>query len=444
VAKIGLIFDGSSMPYLREGAIPRTSMSHDFNLFQIAHQALSKGHEVYFGSNSDYHCGGNFGRLVSIYPRLSFMDVRATLDEIAPEALYSNHIQIFAGGQYPAAKKVAIHPALYFVEMPYLYNANQTREQLHATREHVDFILVQNQRMKEILMAFYGWLAGWSEADRILVNPLGIVTEEEFNPQDRMSARAVLHLSCNDISIVNGGGIWRWTGFNDFLRGFIASVRNGADNLVLVMSGFRQDENEDHGAYIDETRRILSANADIVGNRMAVAPEQAAKIRIHVENDWNDASQRLHSFLAGADFGLNVNQDGLENWQAQRVRCLEYTKYGLPLLTTPGDFFSDSLPPGGLVRLPSSDPSQIAEVLTKLSANPDIASSARAITARVRHDIITSRTTLHNLEYVLRTAKRTIVRNNEVMLETYRRVEGEAVRSHAALRIADFLGLGSE
>lgn len=441
MTKILFTFDDFSLNALITGALPRTTMSHDQNFFQLARAALSEGLEVYFTSIDNYLQGRDVFKFDKIYPRLMISDFRASVEKVKPDIVVSNHIHIFAFGQTPYAKKVAIHPALYFVEMPQLYDAEQTRTQIIAARHHVDFICVQNSRMKEVVAAFYGWLAGWSDHDRILVNPLGIVPEEELKVENRIAARMAMKLGDQEVVIVNGGGIWRWTGFNDFLRGYISAVRNGADNLVLVLTGFKQEENLDHIAYINETKEILSKNADICGNRFAVDGDAAKKIRIHVEDDWNTASNRLPTLYASGDYGLNVNQNGLENWQAQRVRCLDYTKRGLPLLTTCGDYFSDHVFPGGSVTIPSTSEEDVRAVLMRISKDPEVTKAAKIAALGTYKAIIKNDSMRQTLLAILRQAKRTPADGRESVLDALWMKERPRIVKDSAERIRLSLGL---
>lgn len=439
--KVLLTFDDFSLPVLKTGAMPRTTMSHDQNLFQIARAALLKGHEIYFSSIDNYLQDGEILRFSQIDPHLRVDDFRGRRDEIRPDIVVSNHVHIFAWGQAPYAKKVAVHPALYFVEMPQFYDAEQTRSQLMAVRHHVDFLIVQNDRMKDILMSFYGWLAGWDSADRILVSPLGLVEDATFVVPDRAASRAALKLTTDDQVIVNGGGIWRWTGFNDFLRGFIKAVRSGASNLVLIMTGFRQSDNLDHGAYIEETRRILAENKDLIGDRATAKGAKAQSIRIHVEEDWREASKKLPLFLSAADFGLNVNQNGLENWQAQRVRCLDYTKYGLPLLSTSGDYFSDHVLPDGAVRFESFSRDSIQAALMEISRTPGLAVKGRKAAEALRRRITNGSEMKEAFEAICRTDKRRPNLEQETMLDALWRVETAVITKDSARRFQELLGI---
>ena len=381
-----LLFDDFSPPRLINGKPPLTSMSHDFNLFQFAHEARRNGIKPYYATVSTYYGIGSrlCHSIEAVYPTLQTGQDACTMRDLDPDMVLCCHPQRFNYDYAPRAIKVGIHPAIYMVEMPDLYDSQKTFDLLKAVRHNIDYFIVQNERMKEILVAMYGWLAKWDDPDRILVSPLGLVPEEE-TLVDRTAARTAMGCGPEEIMILNGGGVWRWTGFNEFLAGFVKAVRGGAKNLTLAMSGLRQTENTDHGDYIAETNKILAANADIVGDRFdAKSPADRSRIRIHAEMDWDRASRNLPTMLAAADLGLNVNRDGLENWQAHRVRCLSYARYGLPLLSTPGDALSEGVLRPCTIRLPSLDESEIAQALLSLSRAPRQVADARTRAASVR------------------------------------------------------------
>lgn len=434
---IGLIFDDVSIDYLRRSERPRTAMSHDFNMFQFGHYAQQLGAKVYFGSTSDYRKRRPFRKMTSIYPVIDF-DPNEWKRVEDLDVLLSCHIQVFAAAGGLRAKKIAIHPALYFVEMPYLYNCHQTREQLIAARHHVDFILVQNERMKELLISIYGWLADWRDGSRILVAPMGLVEGEERHTVDRSKARAEMGLADRQSLIVNGGGIWRWTGFNDFLRGYIKAVRAGASNVCLALTGFRQTENLDHADYIEETKAILAENSDLVGDRFG---KRSKGVSIHVETDWKAASAKLPTFFAAADFGLNVNGKGLENWQSQRVRCLDYIRYGIPLLTTGGDHFSEVVARDAALKLASLEAAEVQRVIGRISDNPATAARLREQAVLVRSRLEQSPGMRAGVEAVLNGDIRSKRSERGSLLDGVWATELPRRREASMQRIAHMLGL---
>ncbi len=353
--RVTFIFDDDAKPYWRNGLPPRTALSHDYNLFQLAHEALRLGMGVHFTTIDDYFNYGPALPVSQIYPTLHIADTPIGLTALDPDILACVHPQVFAGGQLPRAKKIGMHPALYFVEMPHTYGELQTLCLLQAVRFHVDHIVVQNERMRELAGAVYEWLCKWRAQDRVHVSPLGIVAEEQIDLRDRLVSRRVLGLRPTDVAILNGGGVWRWTEVNSFLRGFCAAVRAGNTNLHFFLSGFKQTENTDHAGYISQTRAILRENIDLIGGDEArnfvlgatpgkTTPRDTVdpgRGHIHFRADWKAASRQLPEVLSAADFGLNVSADTVENWQSHRVRCLDYVRYGLPIISTTGDLFSE-------------------------------------------------------------------------------------------------------
>ncbi len=373
---IALLFDDHAAGHWRDGEPPRTAFSHDQNLFQMAHEALRLGMAVHVSTIGAYLHGGPAMPVRAIYPALRMDASGPALQALDPDILACVHPQVFAGGQLPRAKKLGVHPALYFIEMPHTYGDAQTLLLLQAVRFHIDHLVVQNERMRELTCALYEWLCGWRARERVHVAPLGIVPEQPLDRRDRVALRRAYGLGEGDVAILNGGGIWRWTAFNEFLRGFCQAVREGAGNLHLLLAGFRQHENTDHADYIAETLAILREHADLVGPPAAraflgLSPARArssqAKARIHVEPDWAEASRRLPELLSLADLGLSVSGDTLENWQSHRVRCLDYVRYGLPIIATPGDLFSERTAREITMLAPGRDPGAFAALLHRIA-----------------------------------------------------------------------------
>ncbi len=433
--KILILFDDFSLEVLKTGALPQTSMSHDQNLFQLASVGLEAGHKINFTSIANYANGPNF-ELLDVKPRLKVGTSQNTLAGLKPDLVVCNHPQAFVSDHAPYAKKLAIHPALYFIEMPYLMEGDQTRAQLISVRHHIDFIAVQNDRMKEIASTFYGWLAGWREPDRILVNPL--LPPAQTLEIARDEARKVMKLRPEQVLITNGGGIWRWTGFNDFLRGFIMAARRKDNKLVLALSGFKQRENADHSDYIAETRKILEDNADLVGNRRTGPNTDCC---IHVENSWEEGAKNLKLLYAASDFGLNVNQDGFENWQAHRVRCLDYISQNLPILSTRGDGLTASAPSGAVTFIPSLEPDDIVETLLDITKESKLRSRAVEKSHIWHERLKASSATADLLNFIEKTPRRKIDLNRITLLEAIWKTEKKDIADRSLPRIAKALGL---
>lgn len=431
MTKVTFIFDDHAKPQWRPERAPRTSLSHDFNLFQMAHEALRLGMAVHFTTIADYYKYGTALGVSQVYPTLRIATREIKLEALDPDILVSVHPQVFAGGQLQRAKKVGLHPALYFIEMPQTYFDEQTLCLLQAVRYHIDHLVVQNERMRELAGAAYEWLCKWRAQDRVHVSPLGIVAEEQIDLRDRRVSRRVLSLGQSDIAIVNGGGVWRWTEVNSFLRGFCAAVRSGDRNLRFFLSGFKQSQNTDHSDYITETYRILRENIDLVGGAdarsfvMAMTPGQdnprdaidPGRGHIHFRADWTAASRQLPEVLSAADFGLSVSADTVENWQSHRVRCLDYIRYGLPIISTTGDLFSERDAREVMIISESRTPEAFQALLHRIATGEIRASDLQDGFPVVRDRMDTRNTFGRLLLQVASTPRKLFDPNDESILE---------------------------
>jgi hypothetical protein len=372
------IFDPASEELWVNDLPPKPRFSHDNNLLQFAHELLRLGATVFFTTSAEYDRHGVHGRgdarqVLEIYPTLRLSTWKSPISAVAPQICVAVHPQTFVHGGCPDAKKVAIHPALYFVEMPDTYDAARTRSMLLSLRYHIDYLVVQNPRMKDLAGGLYHWLAGWNDLDRILVASLGIVPEMPHKVLSRASCRRMMGIDNADLVFVNGGGVWRWTGFNEFLLGFIDACRAGTTKVKLVMTGLKQTSNKDHTAYIAETRAILQANADLL--RTSEGGKKAWFI--HVEEDWEKGSEAISTLLGCADIGLNINRDGLEDWQSHRVRCLDYIRYGLPILSNGGDWLSENAARDATIQILAPSRAGYTAAITSLADNRQLVERAK-------------------------------------------------------------------
>jgi glycosyltransferase involved in cell wall biosynthesis len=333
-------------------------------MLQLGHAAIRKGHQV-FVCDSKGIWGGNCRELVEIYPYILLRHKETSLHELSPDFVVSVHPQLLRYGAAPeTAVKVAIHPALYFIEMPYTYTPKQTADLFWSIQYDADFVIVQNERMREFLGAVYEWIVGWKSPDRILVSPLGVFPDLATQGDGRQEAREAFGLAENDIAIINAGGVWHWTDFENFLLGFIAACRSGRSDLKLILSGLRQAENTDHEDTISRVYQIFEDNADLVVRAHDIAKSASARDgSIFVEMDWTAGSRNLPFFLRASDVGLSVSKDSLENWQSHRVRLLDYAQYGLPVIATVGDSFADFWGEGCVFRVAERSPKAYEDVL---------------------------------------------------------------------------------
>jgi hypothetical protein len=237
--------------------------------------------------------------------------------------------------------QMAFQPAVFLAEQPEDLEPFGLIKLVDALRYNTDFVVTQNERMKEVLFLIYSLLAGWKDKSRILVSPLGIddflFTEEDYSLR-RIETRQELGLNEDDILVINAGGVWRWTDMNKFARAvYFENTISRKKRFVLLQPSLKQDTNSDHDGYIKEFMTIGEA----INKNFGTA------FRVH--GSWADSANKLDSLLSASDLGVNVSKDTFENWMSHRVRFLEYLRAGIPLINSPGDSFSKAGIPGVLV-----------------------------------------------------------------------------------------------
>ena len=178
-------------------------------------------------------------------------------------------------------------------------------------------------------MKFYGLIARWRWDDRVIAAPIGYVPEQtaQLGDFDRAAIRARMGATDNDIVIINSGGAWDWTDIETFLTGFVAAVKAGGARLKFFQMGIRHKSNTDHERSARFFEFIKLKHADLLNRHLFIY-------------EWDEASKCLPDYNYGADLGLNVNRDTVENYQAHRVRFVDYAKAGLPVLNTAGDYLA--------------------------------------------------------------------------------------------------------
>ncbi len=199
------------------------------------------------------------------------------------------------------------------------------------------------------------------------IAPLGPSQLQFPDKQTRLTARASLGFEEDDIVIVNAGGVWKWTDFYTFLDAFFSSVKAGNTNLKLIISGMRQKENADHKEYIKSVWQLIEKNRKIFDHN------------IYFEKDWNKASGMIATYLAASDIGLNINQDGLENFQSHRVRCIDYISAGLPFINTMGDTHSKNSANVGAVIVRPEDKQNYISVLDEIAKGNLLEDAKKAV-----------------------------------------------------------------
>jgi hypothetical protein len=223
--------------------------------------------------------------------------------------------------------QAAVHP----IEQPEFFYPIGTVSFVESLRFSVDFVITQNNRMKDLIWKLSALFSGFSENDRILTSqlvPKSVNVEALNHVKD--ATRRKLGIRENDIVIVNAGGAWKWTLFNEFISVFSKHlVNNPTDNLFFIQPALTQFGNSAHSEYQLESKRILSELPKFI------------RERIYIGESWESSKIPIENLILAGDYGLNLNFQSLENWQSYRVRILEYISYGLPVICSTGSFWDE-------------------------------------------------------------------------------------------------------
>ena len=297
------------------------------NLLQLMQASLNLNIEVYGASYADQDRLYSFE---SSWPIVDMREIRnSELGKFKFSHIFSaNHIG-FLNRPRGESRNVLIQAAIHLIESPKLFYPNGTASLINVCRNSIDFYITQHTRMKELLFTILGFLIGFEDRDRILTSRLSVrPIDKSDRDSKRKNIRRELGIDENDIVILNAGGAWKWTSFNIFLSEFSKSViKPGYERLFFIQPALGQSENRDHLSYHKETEELISS----------LSAEQRS--RIYIGSDWVSAGSRLDDFLFAADYGLNLNDESLEQWQSYRVRTLEYLAADLPIISSRGTFW---------------------------------------------------------------------------------------------------------
>lgn len=364
--RVLILMDNATLAVLKNGEPPLAAFSHDKNLFQFAHETLRKGGVVFLTSIQDHPVTRPYYEVSSAYPFWNMSDTATDYADVAPDIVVAVFLEAMnIRAYFPHPKIVAIQAAVHWTESPDNFRSWYLFDTITAIRYNVDFVITQNERMKNILDVFFRFIAQTQITDRILVSPLGIVDEERRELYDREATRRAMGLLEGEIAIINSGGVWKWTDFNSFLLAFCEFCAEGNSPFKLFIMGFQQPENAEHTDYISETKSILRRYRALVGKN------------IIVEDDWYKASRDVKRFTSAADIGLNVSRPSLENWQSYRLRFLDYLYFGLPAINTMGDEVADKGVCEGLFTVRSGDIQSYKDVLQAICDSPGVVEQRR-------------------------------------------------------------------
>ncbi len=218
-------------------------------------------------------------------------------------------------------------PAIHWIESHKTFDLGRLHNMWKFIVDNVDYITTSNDRMMLYLDNELKFYLGLEMTNRISVINIGINTNHCYN---RDEIRKNIY-KCNDedIIFINSGGIWHWTDIYTFLCAFIRVVNEGFTHYKLYLMGMIQSNNidPDNIKYVENVKLLLDQNKNLLNTNIFYF-------------DWSNHSTTLQ-YTHGADIGLNINKNTLENIFSQRVRCSDYLSAGIPILSTSGDEFNE-------------------------------------------------------------------------------------------------------
>jgi hypothetical protein len=201
--------------------------------------------------------------------------------------------------------------------------------------------------MADIGHKLFHMLGRWKWRDRFLIAP-NTFTEERVRSDSkrytREETREEMLVRDDEIVIINSGGPWSWTDTECFATAFAEVIREGAKRLKFIQMGIIQDDNHVERHIIPFWQQYYVKNEDLIRQR-----------RLHIFTDWREASNHLPGWNYGADLGLNVSRDTVENYQSHRVRFMDYARAGLPTINTTGNHYTTYAAKDAVLRVEPGD-----------------------------------------------------------------------------------------
>ena len=369
-SKALFILDMHTFDEMQPGEIPIIPYSHDRNVLLLAHVVARRHFDLFVCCGPDGARERKFRRVTRVYPRWEF----ASAFEADPAAI-SFDLIVCAGIEalimrdlFPEARLVGILPALHMFEAPGLFKPQFVYNFIQSLRNQIDFIITQNERMRETIVFLCHWLARWDPSERVLTARLGLSRDME-NVVDvasrsyrerRAETRKRLRVGEEEILVVNAGGAWNWTDCDTFLEAACLHFRQGGRTRVYF-SGITQPDNHEINRVRDRIMELLAQYPECFSNEMGDGRP------IYIERDWSRGGREIHAFLQAGDLGLSVNKVGFEGWQSHRVRIVDYIGAGLPLLAAGDDLLTAEFCRPDLRGIPGSIERYI-EILQALDA----------------------------------------------------------------------------
>lgn len=359
-------------------APPYAAYSHFSHMFLIAHEAIRMGWKVYF------YCIAyeDAYPVQQVYPIAVLGEtIKFTDSNFKPDMMFCINFPHTLGAvrrQKPDAIGVYILNAHFWLEQEY-FRSDFVEWLRVAVANDMDFILTQNHRMADICHYLFNLTARWQWRDRVLCAPNTFTHEmvdRENARYDRAAVREEMLVRDDEIVIINSGGPWSWTDTDVFATAFAQVIREGAKRLKFIQMGVIQDSNEFQKHIVPFWRDYLIQNNDLT--QMG---------RIFVFTNWQEASAHMPAWNYGADIGLNVSKDTVENYQSHRVRLIDYTKAGLPVINTTGNYYATYDARDAVMTVDPGDLQGYKDLLWKLERGEIDLNAKRAAMAKFKASI---------------------------------------------------------
>ena len=325
--------DPRSFSLLVSQKIDEPIYSHDLNILHFLEECLNYGHCCFISANQYEE-----SEIYEVYLNKGKLSYKKTGDQPKVNIILYSGLDNFAlATKFPEIKHLVMQSALNFVEEARTAKPTWPKLVIEGTRKYADYIIVQNERMKDLTDVILSLFAGWKNPDRILVFPQSPRNDLLFKHQGNLEeikirVRHKYGIPDDALLIVNAGGVWKWTNLDKFLLQLKNFIENGHKNVYFIQPGIVQTGNHDHDEYINDLQNMIASMQDSTRKHFILL------------KGWNSERRSFEEILISSDLGINLNPDTLENWQSHRVRVLEYISAGLPTLISQEDSYYQKCP----------------------------------------------------------------------------------------------------
>ena len=178
-------------------------------------------------------------------------------------------------------------------------------------------------------------------------------------------------IGADDRVILWAGGIYNWFDPVTLVRA-VDRVRADHADLRLYFLGMRHPDPD-----MPEMRTAVRTRQ--VADELGLTGKH-----VFFNEGWVDYDDR-QNYLLEADIGVSTHVDHVETTFSFRTRMLDYLWAGLPMVSTRGDSFAELIDEAGLgLTVPQEDVGALADALSRLLDDPELAARCRANVAAVR------------------------------------------------------------